>query len=177
MNSIFKYFLLALILVSSQSIAAPVGDCAGSPGDAVVELPVPMATWAQITCTPYGHVIEGHAGWVWSQPGSYAPVFIPSQMVRNNPEEIGNKSYFTKIALSKVTGYEFVKAYEAFHVGLDQDKVLPIGYRLDLKSVSGKTITQYFFDFGDLAWGIWCNDGCDSGSRFMLLDMKKRLSN
>jgi hypothetical protein len=144
------------------------------PVDAAVELPAPLATWAQITCTPYGHVIEAHAGWVWSKPGSYALVFVPSQMVRNMSEEIGNKSYFTKIVLSKVSGDEFEKAYETYHRGFDQDKVMPIGYRLDLTSVSGKAITQYFFDYGSFVWEIWCNNDCDSSSRFMLLNMEIR---
>jgi hypothetical protein len=152
-------------------MAAPVGDCAGTPVDAVVELSAPFTDWAQITCTSYGHVIEARDGWAWSQPGSYAPVFIPSQMVRNKPEEVGNKSYFTKIVLSKVEGDEFAKAYEAYHGGLDQDKAMPMGYRLDLKSVSGRGLTLYFFDYHSFAWGIWCNNGCDSTSRFMLLNM------
>lgn len=94
-------------------------------------------------------------------------------MVRNNPEELGNKSYFTKIALTKVMGEEFAKAYEAYHRGFGQDKALPVGYRLDLTSISGKQITQFFFDYGDSVWGIWCNSGCDSSSRFMLLNMRK----
>lgn len=174
MNSISRYFFLLFILASSQSIAAPAGDCSGTPADAVIELPAPLATWAQITCTPYGHVIESQTGWVWSKPGSYAPVFMPSQMVRDNPEKVGNKSYFTKIALSKVAGDEFTKAYEAFHQDMGVDTILPAGYRLDLISVSGKTIIQYFFDYGDFAWGIWCNKICDPDTRFMLLNMKKQ---
>lgn len=75
-------------------------------------------------------------------------------MVRDNPEEVGNKSYFIKIALSKVAGDEFTKAYEAFHQDLEVDMVLPASYRLDLISVSGKAIIQYFFDYGNFSWGI-----------------------
>lgn len=95
-------------------------------------------------------------------------------MVRDNPEKLGNTSYFTELNFTKVEGQDFQEAYTVFNTGLDTDTTMPVGYRLDAKSVSGKSLTLFFFDYGDHAWGIWCNHGCDAGSRFMLLDMKNR---
>jgi len=157
--------------------ATPVGDCVGTPPDAIIELPPPLNEWGQIACTPYGHLIGNKEGWIWSYPGGYAPVFVPSQMVRTEPKELGNKSYFTNIKMTKVDGKEFQEAYSAFHADLDPKETIPVGYRLDVTSVSGKTLKLYFFDYGNSAWGIWCRDECDPKLRFMILDMAKRPGN
>lgn len=149
---ILKYFVLMLVLAHSSIWAVPVRDCTGTPADAVTKLPMPLAVWGKITCTPFGHVIEANDGWIWSSPGAYSPVFMPSQIVRANPEEVGNKSYFTKISLTKVTDDASRTAYEAFNKGFGTDEISPVRYRLDLTSVSGKTITQYFFDYGNSIW-------------------------
>lgn len=173
-TTISMFVLLAAATVSQVSVAAPVGDCAGTPPEAVVELPPPLNSWGQIACTPYGHILTNKEGWVWSNPGSYSPVFVPSQMVRDRPEEVGNKSYFKRIAMVKVSGAEFESAYGAFHTGLDKDEAIPVGYRLDATSVSGKSLKLYFFDYGSSAWGIWCRETCAADSRFMLLNMAQR---
>ena len=98
-------------------------------------------------------------------------------MVRENPQQIGNNSYFTRIDLAKVDGAEFETAYLAFHDGFGKDERTPTGYRLDVMSNTGKTLKLYFFDYGDSAWGIWCPDKCEPGSRFMLMNMAKRPNN
>jgi hypothetical protein len=148
-------------------------DCAGTPADAVMTLPEPLAHWGTLVCTPYGHLIAQKTGWIWSYPGAYAPVFLPSQMVQKDPAELGNKSYFTKIEMSQVEGDEFQSAYSAYHDGFGPDDALPSGYRLDLASISGRTLKLYFFDYGTSAWGIWCPQECDRSTRFMVLDMSK----
>jgi len=167
-------FFIGMGIASQCSLAAPVGDCAGTPADAVVDLPPPLNAWGQIACTPYGHIISNKEGWIWSYPGAYAPVFVPSQMVRKNPAELGNRSYFTNIKMTKVEGAEFEEAYSAFHASFRKDEALPIGYRLDATSVSGKNLKLYFFDYGDSAWGIWCRETCDPKLSFMVLNMAKR---
>lgn len=74
-----QFALLILALVSSAiAKAAPQGNCEGSPAQAVLELPAPLSQWGSIVCTPYGHIISNHDGWIWSRPGSYSPVFIGS---------------------------------------------------------------------------------------------------
>lgn len=85
-----------------------------------------------------------------------------------------NKSYFKSIAMVKVNGVEFESAYGAFRTGLDQNEAIPVGYRLDATSVSGKSLKLYFFDYGSSAWGSWCRETCAPDSRFMLLNMAQR---
>ena len=95
-----KYsILIAIFMLSINASASPAGDCSGTPKSAIVELPEPLRNWGQLACTPYGHIITNKEGWVWSNPGSYSPIMIPSQMVRSKPKPLGNKSYFTKIEI------------------------------------------------------------------------------
>jgi hypothetical protein len=175
--------MLATWLALSAASAAtpqtpPKSDdlCAGAPpAQAVTTLPQPLAKWGSLICTPYGYIISNHEEWIWSNPGSYAPVFVPAQMVRTNPAALGKTSYFTKIDMAKVSGDEFKTAYDAYHSHYAPDPQLPAGYRLDVQSISGGTLTLYFFDYGANAWGIWCPDGkCVPESKFMLIDMSKK---
>jgi len=92
--------------------------CTGTPKDAIMSLPSPLDKWGRIICTPYGHVIASRERWIWSQPTTYSPVFIPSQMVHDNPEQLGNASYFAKIDMRKISGDEYDEAYRAFHSAL-----------------------------------------------------------
>lgn len=168
--------LLFLLCIGFWNIAGagPLEDCSGTPTDAITNLPHPLSRWGKIVCTPYGHIIASKEGWVWTNPGSYSPVFIPSQMVRDYPAELGNKSYFTQIAITPVKGKEFEEAYAAVNAGFDKGSKLPAGYRLEVKSVSGKSLKLYLFEYNNYGWGIWCTTACDGGSRFMLLDMAER---
>ena len=174
-GTIRQCFVFAVtVAMAPFAVAMPVGDCAGTPADAEIELPSPLSKWGEINCTPYGHVLGAKRGWVWSYPGALSPVFVPSQMVRDNPAAVGNKSYFKSIKLVKVEGEDFQRAYGAYQSGFADEKVPPEGYRLDIVSVSGRSLTLYFFDYGVYAWGIWCSTECDTKSRFMILDMSKR---
>lgn len=170
-----KYVTIALIsLLSFILHAQPVGNCKGTPSSAVTLLPKPLSNWGQIACTPYGHIITNKKGWVWSNPGSYSPVMIPSQMVRNNPELLANKSYFTQVEMSEVLGKEAEAAISLLEKGFDKTETKPKVYRLRVVSISGKSLNLKFFDYGNSKWGMWCNKGCDPNSRFMLLNMAKR---
>ena len=95
-------------------------------------------------------------------------------MVRDDPKPLGNESYFTDITMTKVEGDEYHSAYGAFHNHFAPDKTIPDGYRLDLKSVSGRTLKLYFFDYGNYAWAIWCTEKCDPMSNFMILNMSEK---
>lgn len=175
-NSLFVGLLFVGISAGSQTAIAQTGtiDCADTPAGAVMSLPPPLDEWGEIFCTPYGHVIAARRGWIWSEPGDYSPVFLPSQMVRSNPDQVGNASYFTIITLTRVVGEEFDEAYKTFQVGFDPNEKPPTGFRLNLASVSGRTLLLYFFDYGDFAWGMWCPSGeCTADGRFMILDMSK----
>ena len=151
--------------------------CAGTPDNAITSLPAPLSTWGTIVCTPYGHIISNHNGWIWSKPGGYSPVFIPSQMVRNNPEPIGNKSFFTEINFSRVDLDDPGAARALTEIQRGYSPDTPIAaYRLHVKGSLGRSLILYFFDWGDSANGIWCGqDGtkCDSNTAFMLLNMQR----
>lgn len=169
-----KYLLIFILLwIPAQVIADPAGDCSGTPSSAVTSLPSPLDKWAQLACTPYGHIITNKDGWVWTYPGGYNPVIIPSQMVRTNPEQLANESYFTMIEMREIQGNEATAAIELFESGFDQSQTKPKVYSLQVKSVSGKSLDFKFFDYGDSKWGMWCNKKCAPQSSFMLLDMSE----
>jgi hypothetical protein len=149
--------------------------CVGTPRNAVMTLPSPLDEWGTIVCTEYGHIISNREGWIWSYPGTYARVFIPSQMVKDNPKPLGNQSYFIRIEMRKVEGQECETAYNAFNKGFAKEPVPPVGYRLDLTSNSGRALLLYFFRSGkNGVWGVWCEEECKPVSRFMVLDMTKK---
>lgn len=175
-----------LFSLSVLTISAPLGfaspaaaleghDCSGASADAVTKLSMPLAKWAQVACTPLGQVLMSRDNWVWIMPDASGMVFIPSQLADTVPQEIGDKSYFTKIDVQKVKGEEFNRAYSTFHVGFDDKEVKPDAYRVDLVSVSGQTMRMFFFDYDTYAWGMTCeNDKCDPETRFMVLDKNHR---
>ena len=170
-----KYLLALSMLVAPLFVSgAPSGNCDGAPKEAIVELPSPIDDWGQILCTPYGHILSAKEGWLWTNPGGYSPVMIPSQMVRSEPKQLGNESYFTEINLVVLEGKEAEESIALFETGFDKSESPPRVYSLQVVSVAGKTLGFRFFDFGSSAWGMWCNKECKPSSRFMLLDMSKR---
>jgi hypothetical protein len=184
--------VLALPMIAfGSSLASPTAaqdsTCGVPSSEAVGVLPTPLSKWGQILCTDTGQVITGHDGWVWVEPTHRALVIIPSQNLRTesgelkqNPEpdkamhESGSdvgKSYFTKIEFTKVAGEEFDTVYKIFHSGFDENDGKPAAYRLDLKTISGKEIRLYMFDYFTYAWGMACSpERCDPSSRFVMLN-------
>lgn len=161
----------AVLVFGAPSRAADESDCSGSPSAAVMTLPKPLDKWGKIACTQFGHVLASRENWVWMMPRQRTPVIVPSQMVDRMPAPLGNKSYFTAIEVTRVSGKEFEEAYKTFHRGFDERETKPDGYRADLTSVSGKHLTIYFFDYDTYAWGMECIAGvCEANSRFMILD-------
>jgi len=157
-----------------------------SPAEAVTTLPAPLDKWAQILCTQTGQVITGHEGWVWIEPTRHAVVIIPSQNMKADRDGVAvdqdaakdgrkaDKSYFTKVELTKVSGDEFAKVYEIFHAGFDANDGQPTAYRLELKTMSGKAMRLYMFDYFTYGWGMACSDeACDPHSRFVMLNMNE----
>ena len=170
-----RYFMtLALFLIPLTAYSSPAGTCDGAPGDAVVELPSPLSEWGQLRCTPYGYIITSREGWIWTFPTTYSPVMIPSQMVRQNPEPLGSRSYFTRIEMEALHAEKADAAIKMFEAYFDKSKKRPVAYSLVVSSNSGKTLKFNFFDFGNSLWGMWCNKECEPSSwPFMLLDMAK----
>jgi hypothetical protein len=168
--------LVALIIALSSLLGSARAvpddsDCNGTPPQAVMGLPAPLSKWGEISCTPFGHVLTSHKDWIWILPTVRRPIFVPSQMVDRLPQLLGNKSYFIAIEMTRIGGEEFASAYDTFHEGFDSSETMPDGYRVDLTSVSGKTVRLYFFDYDTYAWGMECReDKCERDSRFMILD-------
>jgi len=173
MNKAICILSFFAIFIFDVTNAAQVGECEGIPTDAIIELPNPLNEWGQLVCTPYGHIITSKDGWIWMNPGGYSPVFIPSQMVRDNPETLGNKSYFTSIGLDMLEGNEAETAIEVFEHGFDKSPDIPNVYSVRVISVSGKELGFNFFEFKEHRWGMWCNKKCDPNSRFMILNMNE----
>jgi hypothetical protein len=167
--------VVAGLNAAPPAVAVEGHDCSGTPPDAVMELPTPLSKWAQITCTPLGHMLTSREGWIWVMPADLETVLIPSQIVEKEPETVGNNSYFNKIDVTRVKGEEFNEAYKAFHVGFDDQEVKPDGYRVDLTTAAGKTLRMFFFDYDSYAWAMSCPENkCDSDTRFMILDKANR---
>ena len=168
------------LLFLATSFGARADDdagCSGDPPEAIVTLPSPLSDWGKIICTPYGYIISNQEGWIWSYPGGFAPVFIPSQMVRSDPKPIGSKSYFTQITLvdAPLTDKATKEALQALNKGLAPEPASK-AYRLSATGSLGRTLTLYFFQHGvKSTWGIWCDEQgsqCNSDAKFMVLDMR-----
>lgn len=166
--------LLLAIAYPATGADAPKGNCAGSPSDAVLSLPAPLSTWGTIVCTPQGHVIASREGWIWTRPGAFVPVRIPSQMVQSDPEPLGNQSYFTNITFKEVpvADKQAVDALAAMYKGVAPESASN-AYQLLVTGSMGRSLQLYFFRIGTSTWGIWCTDACYQNTRFMLLDMRK----
>jgi len=167
----------ALTIIAGLKVVSPAAavenahDCTGSPPDAVMTLPAPLSKWGRIVCTPYGHMLAGRDGWMWIMPEIFETVLIPAQVPEKEPEQVGNKIYFTKVDVYKVKGSEFDNAYKVFHTGFDDKEVKPDGYRVELTTDQGKSLMMYFFDYDTYAWGMSCPDSkCEMETRFMILD-------
>ncbi len=149
-------------------------NCEGTPKEAVTELPAPLNKWASLACTKYGHVIGPAEKWLWTVPGGFSPIFVPSQMVKTNPKKVGNSSYFTQIKLIKEKDNsllgELLKGFDTSGANDTTDI-----YKLTVKNNQNLSQTLYFIDdrTDSNKWGVWCRNECKETTQFMLLDMSK----
>ena len=163
--------IAAGLKATMPAIALEGHDCGNAPPDAVMKLPAPLSKWGQISCTPLGHMLTSHEGWIWIMPDASGTVLIPAQELENAKETTSAESYFTRIDVAQVKGEEYDAAYGAFHIGFDDKEVKPDAYRVELTSVSGRTVRMFFFDYDSYAWGMTCpGNKCDTDTRFMILD-------
>jgi len=170
----FTLFLCALVIAmgfgGTSPKAAAEDDCTGTPLDAVMTVPLPLRKWAHIDCTPFGHVLASRDGWMWAWLDGSGKVILPSQMVQKDPDRVGNESYFTAIKVTDLDADESAEALQYFQDAVEGTEAMPNGYRAALTSVSGTSMTLYFFDFGDFAWGLWCpDDNCLPDTRFVVM--------
>ena len=171
----FLFFLgvvaISLGLGSTPPRAAEEVDCSGSPSQAVRTLPAPLHKWGHIFCTELGHMLASREGWVWAWLDGSGNVAIPSQMVKKDPAQLGNDSYFVTIEVADVEAEELISVLAMFSNGLDINEGHVKGYRVQLTSVSGRSTSFYFLDFDTFAGGIWCPEGaCLPDWRFMIME-------
>ena len=146
-------------------------QCKGSPMDAVMLLPAPLRKWGQVNCTPFGHTLGSRDGWIWASLDDGSKVRIPSQTSRGKLAEIGNASYFTSIHEDQLDDEDRANVTEVFEDGLSLKGDASNVFRVELTSVSGRSMTLYFFDFGTFAGGMWCPaNGCVPESRFLIME-------
>jgi hypothetical protein len=175
--------LLALLgnrgAIAQESIEIP---CTDAPKDAVIVLPAPLSDWGQVRCTRYGHAVTAKDGWFWTFPGAYAPVFLPAQMVRENPQRVAHGAYFKQARMTKLEGADAISATARVYAGLDHPKNdVEQVFKLILTNNTGETLEVLFVQgpkdptTGETQWGYWCqqNSQCSSGSPFLLLDYSK----
>ncbi len=168
---------LCLPLVAAGSVTSALADentCSEMTSEAAIAIPAPLGKWAQVLCTPQGQVITGKDGWVWFDPEERAFVAISSRISGEvDPASMGggNISYFTKIEAVRASCEDFDKAYEAYHAGFDPRDGKPAGYRLDVTTMNGKSMSMYVFDYISYGWAIMCRDGeCNTQSRFLIMN-------
>jgi hypothetical protein len=175
-------FAASVILLGAATASAARDDflisCAGSPPDAVLQLPAPLANWGRVYCTKYGHTLAAKDRWIWSFPGAYAPVHLPAQMVREHPRELRHAAYFKRIELVQLGNREAERAADRLNekLGTRADSPVSSAYRLVLTNQDGGKHTILFVlttrevEIGKGHWGIWCDEECKDGSPFMLLN-------
>lgn len=161
------FYFLFLVVPVAQSVAAA-GPCEGASKEAVIELPEPLNNWAQVLCTPYGHVISNKVGWVWERTDGSRPVIamIPSQMVKSNPKPLGNGSYFKKITLERASAAESERAIRNFEQGFSKHSNIANVYKSTITPANGSSLAFQFFEYDDGKWGMQCEENCTTDFRF-----------
>lgn len=174
--------ILALPLLAAEAQEDVLISCAGSPPEAVLQLPPPLSDWGKIYCTKYGHTLAAQERWIWSFPGAFALVHLPAQMVRDEPKSVGNAAYFRTIELVSLDGEEAEDAVARINskLGTKADSPASSAYRLKLVNQEGDAHTVLFAitkneaALGRGHWGLWCGKTCADGLPFMLLNYTKQ---
>ena len=143
--------------------------CDGSPTTAVHSVPPPADRFVHVLCTKYGHVLAPTAGWFWTAPGAYSPLFYPAQMVRENPLEVGNGIYFSSIT---VTALEGAAASDRWKIlsGLFRDPPPTKALEIVASSSGGSKHTIYVFPN---SWGYSCSPECTKEGAFIMVSQRK----
>ena len=172
MRSLCFLILCALSnLATAQGIEVP---CEPSPKEAVLSVPPPGDLFLHIVCTKYGHVLTPVAGWFWTQPGGYNPVFFPAQMVQRDPLETGNSVYFTSIRVKQLTDdaarAKWAVLAQFFPKDPAPDKAL------EITAENNSLGAHVIYIFPD-AWGYSCSPTCRKENAFILINQHKERPN
>ena len=152
-------------------------DCKDAKKEAVTEIPEPFEDLAAVHCTIYGHLITGSEGVLWNYPGGFAPVIIPSQMVKAEPKVVNHEMYFTSITANTLKGKEAKNIFSRFGKGFDMSEVESPAEVLELVATNNESIEQkvYLFNAGQNSiWGFACQPTCKPEMSFMVLKMRKQ---
>lgn len=148
--------------------------CSDAPRESVTEVPKMVSDVASIKCTIYGHILTGADGVLWNYPGAFAPVIIPSQMVRSEPEKVNHQFYFTSVTARSLNKEEAISAYKGLGDGFDVLKEAPA--TIEIIATNQKSMSQkvYLFQLGpETIWGYACQPTCKPEMSFMVLKFER----
>ena len=164
---LFTCAALVGLCAHAQDIEIP---CAGSPPEAVLNVPAPADRFVHVLCTKYGHVLAPTAGWFWTPPGKLSPTFYPAQMVRSGPREVGNAIYFKSVRVNSLEGSEAVERWQL--IGrVFKDPAPAKALEIVAASSSGSSHTIYIFPN---AWGYSCSPTCAQDAAFIMVPENKQ---
>lgn len=150
-------------------------SCQDGPNNMVTDLPKLVNSLASVKCTVYGQILTGADGVLWNYPGGFAPVIIPAQMVRTQPEKVNNKFHFTSVTAKKLDQKEAIEIYKGFGQGFDEMPKEPLD-TIEISVTNQKGVTQrvYFFQLGpETMWGFTCQPTCKPEMAFMVMKFEQ----
>lgn len=157
----------ALTCASAQDIEIP---CDGSPGAAVLKVPPPGDRFLRVLCSKFGHLLAPVAGWFWTQPGAYAPVFFPAQMVQQNPKESGTNVFFKSIAVDALSGKAAQDKWSPLAELFPHESPPEAALEVIAENNSGERHRIYIFPN---SWGYSCSPTCRKENAFILISQTK----
>lgn len=173
---VFSLILLfPIFVVAEESKPEFEISCQEGPEGMVTDIPKVVNSLASIKCTIYGQILTGADGVLWNYPGGFAPVIIPAQMVRTQPERINNEFYFSSIAAKKLDQKEAVEVYKGFGQGFDEmPKEAPDTIEIVATNQKGVIQKVYLLQLGPKTmWGFTCQPTCKPEMAFMVMKFEK----
>ena len=170
-----KRIAILFLLVAISPVYAQSGieiPCEGSPDAAVLTVPKPGDQFLHVLCSRFGHVLTPTAGWFWTPPGTFEPRFFPAQMLRQNPEEVGNRVYFESIRVGELTGSEASEKWALLGELFPEDKPPDKALEIVARNNSGGAHTIYLFPD---SWGYSCSPSCKKTGVFLMVSQNKEL--
>ena len=150
-------------------------SCQDGPKEMVTDVPKLVQTLASVKCTIYGQILTGADGVLWNYPGGFAPVIIPAQMVRAQPEEVNNEFHFTSVSAKKLSQKEAAEMYKGFGQGFDEmPKEAPETIEIVATNQKGVTQKVYLFQLApESMWGFACQPTCKPEMAFMVMKFEQ----
>lgn len=150
-------------------------SCQGGPKEMVTEVPKLVHALASVKCTIYGQILTGADGVLWNYPGGFAPVIIPAQMVRTQPEKVNNQFHFTSVTARKLSKKDASEIYKGFGQDFDEmPKEAPETIEIVATNQKGVTQKVYLFQLApESMWGFACQPTCKPEMAFMVMKFEQ----